>query len=198
MARLHFGCFNCPREGWLNTDVTPHIRIARVPGLARLLHAAGRMTDVRYAEHRAGVFRRVEYLNVARQWPFANDFFEAVFSSHVLEHLSLAGARACVREAFRCLRGGGVLRISVPDLDLHIADYRKDDAAEWAINFFEANETSEKNMHHFMYNFTSLAALMRDCGFQVVERRKFREGQCPDLAELDNRPESLFVEAIKA
>ena len=197
MARLHFGAFNCPRDGWINTDVTPHLRIARVPGLAWALHKLRRMTDARYAEHQAGVFRRLHYLNVTRGWPFSNEKFEAVFSSHVLEHLPLRGARVCLSESYRCLRRGGVLRISVPDLDKHIADFSREQAADWAINFFEANETSEKNMHHFMYNFNSLSAMMREAGFQQVTRRDFQQGECPDVQELDNRPESLFVEAVK-
>ena len=198
MSKLHFGCFNCPREGWVNTDVTPHLRIARVPGLARVLRALGKMSDERFAEHRSGLFRRVNYLNVARQWPYAADSFDAIYSSHVLEHLPLRGARVCVREAFRCLRPGGVLRISVPDLDAQIADYRSESAEEWAINFFEANETSEKNMHHFMYNFITLGELMRKSGFSTIARRNYKEGVCPDLDLMDNRPASLFVGAIKA
>ena len=196
-TKLHFGCFNCPRDGWVNTDVTPHLRIARIPGLAWALHRLGKMPAARYAEHRSGIFRRVHYLNVVRRWPFASGSFAAVYSSHVLEHLPLHGAKACVREAFRCLGPGGVLRISVPDLDAHIADYRSATATDWAINFFEANETSEKNMHHFMYNFVSMSALMREAGFATVLRRDYRDGVCPDVQLLDNRPESLFVEAIK-
>ncbi|MFN0159979.1 MAG: class I SAM-dependent methyltransferase [Burkholderiales bacterium] len=198
MARLHLGCFNCPADGWVNTDVTPHLRVARVPGLAWLLHRAGRMTAERYAEHRAGVFRRVRYLDATRPWPFADGAFEAIYSSHMLEHLPLRGARLCVAEARRCLRPGGVLRIAVPDLDAHIAEFRPEVAMSWAINLFEANESSEKNMHHFMYNFASMSELLREAGFGAIERRGFGEGRCPDVRVLDNRPESLFVEARAA
>lgn len=197
MARLHFGCFNCPQDGWINTDVTPHIRIARVPGLASLLHAAGKMTADRLAEHRRGVFRRVRYLNVTGPWPFASDSMEAVFSSHVLEHLPLHGARQCLSESHRCLSKGGILRIVVPDLDRFVGDFTREGAFDWAVHFFEANEVSEKNMHHFMYNFDSLRKLMLEAGFSAVHRRRFREGDCPDIDRLDNRPESLFVEAVK-
>ena len=197
MARLHFGSFNCPRDGWINTDVTPHLRIARVPGLAWALHKARRMSNERYAEHQAGVFRRLRYLNVTRPWPFAENMFEAVFSSHVLEHLPLRGARMCLAESYRCLQPGGVLRISVPDLDKHIADYRSEQAVDWAVHFFEANETSEKNMHHFMYSYHSMGVMMREAGFRNVARRDFQQGDCPDVQAMDNRPESLFVEAVK-
>ena len=197
MTRLHFGCFNAPRDGWINTDVTPHIVIARVPGLAGLLQRLGRMGAERYAEHRHGTFRKVRYLNVVKPWPYPDAAFEAIFSSHVLEHLPLRGARHCLAECRRCLKPGGVLRISVPDLDAAVADYDPTRAAEWATALFEADQESEKNMHHFMYNFHSLRALLLAAGFSEVVRCEYQKGQCPDVEHLDNRPASLFVEAVK-
>ena len=52
-------------------------------------------------------------------------------------------------------------------------------------------------MHHFMYNSLSLARLMRECGFSEVSQQSYRVGKCPDIERLDNRPESLFMEAVK-
>lgn len=197
MERLHFGCFNCPLEGWVNTDISPHLFIARTPGLAMALHKLGKMSADRYAEHQRGVFRNTRYLNVSKPWPFDDGRFEAIASSHVVEHLTLHGAKNCFAESRRCLRDGGVLRISVPDLDAYVGNYNPDNALEWATDLFEANERSEKNMHHFMYNFTSMRALLTQAGFTQVNRREYRQGLCPDVDKLDNRPGSLFVEAIK-
>lgn len=196
-TRLHFGCFNCPREGWLNTDVTPHLFVARVPGLAWLMHKAGKMTDERLKEHRQGVYRKIHYLNVTKPWSYSNEMFKAIYSSHVLEHLPLHGAKNCLAESYRCLQPGGVLRISVPDLDAQIRNYDPNRSMDWAINLFEANERSEKNMHHFMYNFESLRTLLKSAGFSQVTRRDYQQGDCPDVEKLDNRRESLFVEAVK-
>jgi SAM-dependent methyltransferase len=199
MERLHFGSFYGPPPGrnWIHTDVTPHLYIARVPGLAGLLHKLGKMTDARYAEHCKGMFKNMRYLNVTRRWPFANDSFEAVYSSHVLEHLPLHGARICLAESYRCLQSDGVLRILVPDLDAHIRDYDAQNAMEWATNLFEAEERSEKNMHHFMYNFESLRAMLKAAGFSRVMRQNYQAGLCPDVDQLDQRPGSLCVEAVK-
>ncbi|MBK1678904.1 class I SAM-dependent methyltransferase [Rhodocyclus tenuis] len=197
MARLHFGSFNCPIDGWINTDVTPHLYIAKVPGLASLLHKLGKMTDERFSDHRNGAFRKVRYLNVTRPWPYADATFEAIGSSHVVEHLPLHGAKVCLAESFRCLQPGGVLRISVPDLDDYIAKFHQEDPINWATKFFEADQVSEKNMHHFMYNFESMRSLLQSLGFSSVTRQEYQQGICPDLEKLDNRPASLFVEAIK-
>jgi predicted SAM-dependent methyltransferase len=197
MTRLHFGCFNCPQDGWLNTDVTPQIYVARVPGLAWLLHKAGKMNEERFQSHQRGLFRKVKYLDVTKAWPYANETFEAIFSSHIVEHLTLDGAKNCMSESYRCLKNGGVLRISVPDLDALILAFSPKNSLEWTIDLFEANQKSEKNMHHFMYNFDSLYSILRQAGFSQITRQDYRQGICPDIDKLDNRPGSLFVEAIK-
>jgi len=54
-----------------------------------------------------------------------------------------------------------------------------------------------KDHHVWMYDFQSLAHLLRACGFKTIIRRRFREGKVPDIDVLDNREESLHVEAQK-
>lgn len=49
--------------------------------------------------------------------PFGDSSFSVVYHSHVLEHLSRPAGAAFVRECFRVLKGGGVLRVAVPDLE---------------------------------------------------------------------------------
>ncbi|MGE9985068.1 glycosyltransferase [Desulfovibrio sp. SGI.169] len=49
--------------------------------------------------------------------PFADASFEAVYQSHVLEHFPREQAPAFLRECFRVLRPGGILRVVVPDLE---------------------------------------------------------------------------------
>jgi SAM-dependent methyltransferase len=198
VKRLHLGCFDKPVDGWVNTDVTPHLWIARVPMLAAALRAGGRMTQERAEQHRRGIFRKVRFLDVSKRFPFDDASFEAVFTSHMLEHLFPDQARHCVSEALRVLAPGGVLRIAVPDLDQMIASYRPEAADEWAEALFQVHDqASSKNQHHWMYNETSLRALLLSVGFSRVVRTSYRQGACPDLEVLDNRPESLFVEAFK-
>lgn len=193
--KLNFGCFNYSIDGWFNADVTPHIQIARVPGLAWLLHKAGKLSDQRLNEHSRGIYRRLHYLDITRRWPFRDGSLSVIYSSHVIEHLLLHEARSCLHEARRCLSDDGLLRLSVPDLDLLINEYRPEDSLRWATAFFEANERSVKNMHHFMYNFASISQLLREAGFKRIVQCAYREGECPDVEHLDNRPKSLFVEA---
>jgi predicted SAM-dependent methyltransferase len=49
--------------------------------------------------------------------PFADQTFDAVYHSHVLEHLPKNDAPRFMRECFRVLRPGGFVRVVVPDLE---------------------------------------------------------------------------------
>lgn len=55
--------------------------------------------------------------NLAKGIPAASDSVDAVYHSHLFEHLDQATARAFAREVLRVLKPGGVHRIAVPDLE---------------------------------------------------------------------------------
>ena len=194
---LHLGCFDAPMDGWVNTDITPHIWISRIPFAARALSLVGKMPPERLHQHRNGIFRRVTYLNVARNFPYRSESFRAVFTCHMLEHLYPPVAKHCMRECHRVLCPGGVLRIVIPDLDRMVSKYDPASPTPFLQNIFEYGRGLEKNSHHWHYNYCSLKAALLDAGFSRVERRDFQVGECPDVKKLDRRPESLFAEAYK-
>ena len=49
--------------------------------------------------------------------PFASGEFDAIYHSHLLEHLERNRAILFLRECFRVLKGKGVIRVVVPDLE---------------------------------------------------------------------------------
>ena len=55
--------------------------------------------------------------DVARHFPFADRTFDAAYGSHVLEHLEPAVAKEVLRDCFRILKPGGIIRMAVPDLE---------------------------------------------------------------------------------
>lgn len=55
--------------------------------------------------------------------PFEADSFEAVYHSHVLEHMDQEAGRRFLTECLRVLAPGGTLRIAVPDLERIARDY---------------------------------------------------------------------------
>jgi len=55
--------------------------------------------------------------DLRRGFPYTDGTFDAVYGSHVLEHLRPAEGALLLRECFRVLRPAGVARIVVPDLE---------------------------------------------------------------------------------
>jgi SAM-dependent methyltransferase len=197
--RLQLGAFDQAPDGWVNTDITPHLFIARVPGLAWVLHRVGVIGPERYASHRAGVFRSVRYLDVSKRFRFPDGSFECVYASHMLEHLDPEVAERCLREVHRVLGPGGILRLAVPDLDGVIAGYDRADPDTFLDGLFEghSDRRSSASRHRWQYNAVSLKALMERVGFRDVQRCDYREGRCPDLDEVETRQWSLFMEGVK-
>jgi len=195
-VKLHLGCFDRPADGWVNTDITPHITIARIPGAATILYRLGVINATRFRQHREGVFARVRRMDVGKRFPFEDACADAVFASHLLEHMPLDVAANCLREIYRVLKPGGIVRLGVPDLDLLVRRFDPHAPDEFVAQIFESRHSRDKNRHHWMYNETSLAAALRRTGFVDPVRRTYGVGECPDIASLDNRPEiTLFMEA---
>jgi SAM-dependent methyltransferase len=196
--KLQIGCFNLPADGWYNTDVTPHLWIARVPGAASLLHAVGKLSDERLREHRSGVFSRLHYLNVLKPFPYPDNSFTGVFCSHVLEHIDFPAVPQLFREVLRVLRPAGIFRVAVPSLELAIAQYRAGSPDECLDTIFENRHHGVKNIHKWMYTRESLAKVFMQAGFVAVTQERYRKGRLPDVEKVDNRPEnSIYVEGQK-
>jgi len=65
----------------------------------------------------------VQRVNLLQRWPFPDNHFEAVYSSHTLEHFSLPVGESLLRECWRVAKPGGILRIVVPDLENTCREY---------------------------------------------------------------------------
>ncbi len=55
--------------------------------------------------------------NLLKGIPFSNDAFELVYHSHVLEHFSKQDGEKFIKECFRVLKPGGIIRIAIPNLE---------------------------------------------------------------------------------
>lgn len=118
---LNFGA-GTPAPGWWNLDSSPWFRLPR--GVHRLLAAGGNA--------RAQAFCDAPYA-FFRYWPgtplpFDGAVLEAIYCSHVLEHLPTAHVQPLLDEFRRVLAPGGRLRILVPDLESSLRDLIAGDA----------------------------------------------------------------------
>ncbi len=95
----------------MTTDPTPvRLQLVNV-GCGKLWHPDWINLD---AVPAASEVRRYD---VTRGLPFADSEVDAVYCSHVVEHLSRADAARLIRDMRRVLKPSGIVRIVVPDLE---------------------------------------------------------------------------------
>lgn len=63
--------------------------------------------------------------NLIKGIPFPDNSFNVVYHSQVLEHIPKENAPFFIKECFRVLRPGGILRVVCPDLENIVEEYRK-------------------------------------------------------------------------
>lgn len=65
----------------------------------------------------------VRALDVTRPLPFETASMEAVYHAHLIEHLEPSIGRRFIEDCYRVLRPGGVIRVTVPDLEQIAREY---------------------------------------------------------------------------
>lgn len=214
--RLHIGCGPSVYPGWVNIDKSPSVLLGRLPALRRLLFRLRLLTP----EQARGFPPGVVFADVSKRIPSDADTVAFIYCSHMIEHLSRWQALDFVRECHRVLRPGGWLRLATPDLELMVRDYvdrtspfmeegfTASDAfcAEYGAYADDPGNQARRMLrklaggdsHQWLYDEEGLKRLLGDGGFDIVQRRSFREGSVPELDVVEHRERGLFVEARKA
>lgn len=140
--------------------------------------------------------------------PLPDDGLEYIVSIHALQELPYLDVVPALQQLRRVLQPGGVLRLSLPDLDRSIAAYQRNDPAYFHVPDEETRAISGKlivqmtwyGASRMLFTFEFAEELLRRAGFATVRRCAFREtgSRFRAIVALDDRErESLFVEAEK-
>ena len=158
------------------------------------------------------LFRKKDiWLDVTLGLPFPDNSIRGVYSSHLLEHLSVQEARRLLTECYRALKPGGALRMVVPSLEHAIQAYIEDKPAslpDWPDKYRSIggrfnNLMLCRNQHATLFDFTFLEELLRDAGFSLVYRetpgtsRHFSACHLQFESDPSLIDVSLYTEAIK-
>lgn len=199
---LNLGCGLEVHKNFINIDSSPHAFISKMPNFIK--HIFYNLSEVKNYYSKDQYISLLEkneffHFNVADNIPVKNESIDAIYSSHLLEHLEKDIAIKLLEESYRVLKKKGIIRISIPDLDIASKLLNTDDNEKILKKFFYTFENgNEFSRHRFMYNFTSIKKILLKCGYSQVNRCSFKKGMLEEAFDLDNREEeSLFLEAIK-
>jgi len=215
IVRLNIGCGRSPTPGWINYDNSPSVWMARWPLLARIL--APLLARLGLIDQHALAFvafcrsHRIRHADAARHIPHADGTVDAIYASHMLEHLDRAEARSFLAECRRVLKPGGILRLAVPDLRNAAYRYLRLSDADGFLRHlqFDLDKPREpvarlRRMldggrgHHWMSDRDSLLALVGAAGFADVEPAEDGRTRIADPGGLDldeREADSLCLEA---
>jgi predicted SAM-dependent methyltransferase len=152
---IHLGCGNALLPGWINLDSYPPPRLQGI---------------------------EIMTLDMRRGLPLARGSVAAVFSEHFLEHLPFETIRSVLLpEIRRVLAPGGTIRIGVPNGEYFVDQYlayrtgaqdalfEQHRAGKTPMTMF--NEIAHSFGHFFVYDFETLASLLRAAGLTNIARR---------------------------
>lgn len=216
IIKVNLGCGEAAVKGWINIDKSWRVLLSRFPRLKiflRLFPSWGLVTRESFNDISPAL--EVRRHDVSKGLPFNNDEVDYIFTSHMLEHLTRDKASFVLKECYRTLKTGGVLRILAPDLSLLIEEYVKNKqasdrtAADKFMRSMELHGIGDSRLllnrilgkrHQWMYDFDSLSYRLRDIGFKEVRKCEPGQGEIPDLQLLGEgrlHPDSLYLEAKK-
>lgn len=183
VLKLNLGCGRDYKRGWINIDNNPSKSIKNL--------------DINW--------------DLSINIPFENNSVDFIFNEHFLEHLTVEEGQVFLKDCKRVLKDGGVLRISMPDLETTVKDYFnpnwKEDKKEYYKKFgleFIKTKAEKINInfrswgHKWLYDKEELERRLKEAGFKNIKFCELKESDYPELRNLETRNEStLIAEVVK-
>ena len=208
--KLNLGCGSVRPAGWINTDSSLNAHLQRIPVVGTLVQKVFR--TVEYQNN------NVVYMNLNKRWNYPSNSVDVVYASHLFEHLTLASADLFLKESYRCLKPGGVIRLVVPDLykicKKYIDEYENTGSANptefimWAINMHREGQYGSKigvwkkivlewqgypHQHKFMYDEKSLRSKLAQYGFSDILSLSYGESKyIAEIKDVEGTKESYL------
>lgn len=205
--KLHLGCGLVTPPTWLNVDGSLNVRLGKYPLVRSIARAVG-LTD-----SKAQFDKNVHWHDLRKPLRWADNSFDAIYASHLFEHMYVDEVKRLLLECKRVLAPGGALRIVVPDLAVLIQGYNTGKFPEWTkdhihdapradmfvtgllMRYAEAprgglfkriySSMFDFHSHKWMYDGESLAARLTEAGFRDVRRMGFGESRIDGILDVE-------------
>lgn len=213
LLRVNIGCGQTPTKGWHNYDNSWSVRLARINIVSRIIERFNLLSKPQREFISFLKNENIMWADATKYIPERDESVDAIYSSHMIEHLDKEEVKKFLHEAFRVLKSGGIIRLVVPNIRYLVENYLKNGSAD---NFIEKTgltkskpKTLTKKLkylavgdrhHQWMYDGHSLCNTLYLEGFQKPQIMEPGSTNIinPGVLNLKERcPESVFVEAIK-
>jgi SAM-dependent methyltransferase len=199
-VKVNLGCGLAVYGDWVNIDGSLNALVSSLPYWAlRYVYKYSGANAYYSLDEYSTLLKSHTFIHhdISYNIPLEDGVVDYIFSSHFVEHLFKDEALNLLREIKRVLKPGGIVRISIPDLEYAVGQYLSGNKDKMLLDyFFVEDKNSFYARHKYMYDFQMMQDILNELGFVGIERKKYREGKVPDLDFLDNRPaDSLFIEA---
>ena len=130
--------------------------------------------------------RATAFMDVTKRFPLPDASFDYIFSEHQIEHVSYPDGASMLRECFRVLRPGGLVRLATPDLAKLLSLYQDPNGEgkryiQWITDrfmpecpgyspVFVINLCMRFAGHQFLYDAATLRTLLGSIGFVDIEQ----------------------------
>ena len=107
---------------------------------------------------------------------FEDESIEAIYASHVVEHIDQKNIKQTCKRINRVLKNGGKFYVSVPDLDILCRIFIEKTAPSkvkfHVMRMMFGGQTDEFDYHYFGWNYEFLNTYLLEAGFKKNERIK--------------------------
>ena len=206
--RLHLGCGTNTPDGWINLDGAWSAWLGKHQIVCRMLKGL-HVLPVSLRDMSTDIIIH----DVRKPLPFQDNTIHVIYASHLLEHLYLEEAKRLLKECFRILQPGGILRMVVPDLRAIILEYmgekilsnssdnmkaaspadrlnrrlafRVSDPSANGILYRIYNSIKDFHSHKWMYDADSLIMYFEQADFVDVQQLGFHQSLVEGIEEIE-------------
>ncbi|MEH2052150.1 glycosyltransferase [Nostoc sp.] len=142
--------------------------------------------------------------NAAQKLPFDDDSCALIYNEHFLEHLTVEEGIFFLRECYRVLQPGGILRIAMPSLEYVMQKYNSEEwqNQEW-LNWseFKFIKTRAEMLnisfrwwgHQWLYDREELNRRLLETGYTNIKDVTWGLSDIPELRNRETRADSLLI-----
>jgi SAM-dependent methyltransferase len=193
---VHYGCGKCAPENWINFDISPTLKLERLPIVGNL-----------FIRKEWGNYpKNVKIGDILKGLPgIEENSCDAVFCSHVLEHLHYYSLQTALNNTYKILKKRGTFRCVVPDMEFFVNHYiankkRGDKTAchRLVLGTLMADENPPKGFskklskifgnskHLWNYDFESLSLELEKAGFKNIRRAVMNDSDNKDFLTVED------------